>query len=39
MGLTDTDDGETLVDEDGVGGGLGSRPVGSTVTKALGEGL
>lgn len=36
---TDTDDGETLVNEDAVLCGLGSTPVGTTVTEAFREGL
>jgi len=36
--LTDTDDGETLVDEDRVVGHLAAGPVGSTVAHALAEG-
>ena len=36
--LTNTDDGETLVDEDRVLCGLASGPVGSAVTETLGEG-
>lgn len=36
---TNTDNGETLVNEDGIVSHLGSRPVGAAVTEALRESL